>query len=115
MVCRNNGKGPCREEGVTYNIECAICGRKYYGETARTAYVRGKEHLDDIRKENERSPLVKHAREDHYIAATHIEFKMNVIKTFRGDAMERKINEAVHIHSNTNNLNQKEEWRYKIT
>ena len=46
FVCRTGGRGPCDSCGVTYEIKCQTCGQKYVGETARSAFTRGKEHLD---------------------------------------------------------------------
>ena len=42
--------GTCRREGVVYTIVCIKCegeGKKaeYWGETSRTGYERGEEHL----------------------------------------------------------------------
>ena len=48
FVCRTGGRGPCDSCGVTYEIECQTCGQKYVGETARSAFTRGKEHLDGM-------------------------------------------------------------------
>lgn len=33
LVCQNNGKGPCRSAGVTYELVCRVCQNKYIGET----------------------------------------------------------------------------------
>ena len=44
LVCSGKGGGRCREEGVTYEIVCRECGRKYVGESSRNCFVRGLEH-----------------------------------------------------------------------
>ena len=46
FVCRTGGRGPCDSCGVTYQIKCQTHEQNYVGETARSAFTRGKEHLD---------------------------------------------------------------------
>ena len=51
-------------------MECLICKEDhqpsiYTGETARTPYERGLEHLALIRNKSEGSPFVEHQREKH--------------------------------------------------
>ena len=68
--------GTCKTRNITYEIFCVTCMRngeltKYVGETARSAYERGKEHLDGLRRaaregtlptepEERGNPLYKH-------------------------------------------------------
>ena len=52
-------------QGIVYEINCRICQKsglevKYYGESARTSYDRGVEHLYALEKMNKESPLVEH-------------------------------------------------------
>ena len=44
MICSNGDRGMCRNECVTYNIECSNCDSVYIGESARNANSRGAEH-----------------------------------------------------------------------
>ena len=44
-VCFTSGKGRCEQSGVTYEIVCQSCGGKYIGQTARSLYERGGEHV----------------------------------------------------------------------
>ena len=70
---------------------------KYIGESSRSAYERGKEHVADYKGLNETSHILKHAliaHEGKDIA--DIEFGMRVTSTFRS-ALERQISEAVKI------------------
>ena len=60
----------CTTEGVGYNIECWPCrlkGRKYLyiGETSRSSYQRGKEHLNDIESNKKTHPINIHFKEVH--------------------------------------------------
>ena len=59
MVCRNEGKGDCTVSGVMYEIACKECKYKYVGETARSAYSRGKEHQKSIERREELSSYVE--------------------------------------------------------
>ena len=64
-MCREDGKGPCDRQSVTYNIKFAECNDIYIGETSRSAYTRGKEHIKSLPKKEERSALWKHCKEKH--------------------------------------------------
>ena len=70
LVCGTNGKGNCRASSVTYELKCSSCGDVYVGETGRNAYVRGKEHLRAMDKEQESSVLHKHHRDKHQCTVT---------------------------------------------
>ena len=107
--------GKCSKEGVVYKIQCLECRRlgisaEYIGETSRSAYQRGKEHLDDIRLNNPDSPLMKHQKECH---PKHKQpaFEMTIVKTHR-KALERQIMEAVMIQKCQAQIviNNKTEW-----
>ena len=65
LVCTSGGKGTCYATGVTYEIVCKECSCKYVGETARSAYSRGLEHLKTSKTEQEQAVMWKHAQEKH--------------------------------------------------
>ena len=118
MVCRTEGKGSCDAHGVTYSITCTECindndkERVYIGETSRSAYTRGKEHLTSLSRKEEGSALWKHSKEIHN---GHMPgFRMSVTGQFRNDAMLRQISEAVKINreGKKNVMNDKCEWKY---
>ena len=55
FVCTTGGKGSCKTIGVNYQISCEDCEEEivtteesYKGETSRTPFVRGSEHLEDF-------------------------------------------------------------------
>ena len=59
---KEGGGGKCREEGVVYTISCKKCRTEgvlaqYWGETARTAYERGEEHIGGMVCKNEKNSL----------------------------------------------------------
>ena len=112
LVCESKGKGNCRTAGITYELECEACGDKYIGETGRNAYTRGKEHLMALDSSGESSVLRRHCTEKHdgYV----MDFRMNVLGTFQGDAMLRQIAESVRIcrENQRRLINNKSEWNF---
>ena len=103
--------------GAIYRISCQICqseGQKtyYVGETARTPYDRGIEHLKAISKGNEESPMVEHHLEDHL--GTEPSFKMEILR-YPKTTLLRQVSEGVLIDENFKNpaikvMNRKGEW-----
>ena len=111
MLCRSGGKGDCTAMGVTYEIACNECKCKYVGETSRSAYSRGMEHLQSAETSEERSAMLRHATSRHQAPPN---FKMNITGVFRDDAMLRQITESVNIRNTPSDelLNTKKEWNY---
>ena len=69
LPCRNK-KGKYNSQGVLYEIVCPECkeqGRRtaYIGESARTAFDRGLQHLRAMEGGVDGHPLVDHYRVDH--------------------------------------------------
>ena len=109
MVCAYGGGGHCRREGVTYEVECKDCGDRYIGETSRNAYTRGLEHMSDLARKDEKSPLHMHSIEKH--GGEKMNFTMKVTGIFGGDATKRQLREAVLIQQTNNLINRQDEWR----
>ena len=109
-VCTTGGKGDCRAKNVTYQMTCE-CGDLYIGTTTRSAYVRGNEHMKDLRSKNEDSDFWNHCKQKHQQSAKN--FQMDVIETFKGDATLRQISEAVRIERAKKEtlINRKKEYR----
>ena len=68
LLCCSEGRGSCSAARVVYEIKCKECDKTefkavYVGETARTAYPRGKEHVDN--RDKEESMMRKHEVEVH--------------------------------------------------
>ena len=95
MVCQNGGKGNCNAIGVTYELICRSCEHKYIGETSRSAYTRGKEHLRSLKHKEDESVMWRHTGEEH--GSDVPDFTMNVTGVFGDDAMLRQITKAVLI------------------
>ena len=73
MVCNSlrvekkdkNKSATCSKESIVYKISCDTCANNnisahYFGESARTTFLRGQEHLLAQEKGQEDSPLTKH-------------------------------------------------------
>ena len=88
-------------QGIVYEIDCKICQRaglevKYYGESARTSFDRGVEHLNALDKHNKESPLVEHQEEDHPNVPPEFEMK---VKSIHPRPLKRQTEEAFLIDS----------------
>ena len=97
----SDGKQNCKDKNIVYDIVCKTCeetGNKrsvYTGMSSRTAFERGKEHLEGLKKCNSENPLYKHKTEHHL--GEEVEFKMNIVKK-HFKAITRTIHEAVRIN-----------------
>ena len=116
LPCRGErGKGGnCQQEGVVYRISCQECSKRmirseYTGETSRTGYLRGREHLDGLDKKKEDNPLWKHCAVVHN--GEKVSFKMKIVRSHK-TPLTRQIHEAVEINysSAANVMNSKGEW-----
>ena len=114
----SDGKQDCRSKNIVYDIICKTCeegGRKrsvYTGMTSRTAFERGREHLEGLEKGNSENALYKH-KSDHHLGQ-EVEFSMKVVRKHY-KAISRTIHEAVRINrqslcSSIISLNSKSEF-----
>ena len=83
---------------VKKDIEKKEYSVKYVGETGRSAYERGKEHVEDFYNLSEKSHLLKHYILEHQkeIKMQDLKFGMRVREVFN-TAIERQVGEAVAI------------------
>jgi hypothetical protein len=109
-------KIPCITNNVGYRWLCVTCKERdivkvYEGETARSARLRGLEHLKDLEKKRDKSVLYKHKISDH--PHEDVKFKMEITKKFK-DALTRQANEAVRIFNRPSHetLNSKSEFNH---
>ena len=113
-VCREDGKGPCDRQSVTYDIKCAECNDIYdhIGEKSRSAYTRGKEHMKSLAKKEKRLALWKHCKRKH--SSEMQKFEMTVTGSYSNNAMLRQISESVRIDQVPEGslMNSKNEWNY---
>ena len=110
--------GKCSIQGVVYQITCVICKEKgvetqYYGESARTCFDRGVEHLTALEKMNLESPLVEHHFQDHPQEDPKFEMKA---KSFHDKPLHRQCEEAHLIEAYTGDkiMNRKGEWGHNL-
>ena len=110
MVCSNEkGSGDCKKRNVTYRTECLRCSKEtngklsqYLGESARTGFERGQEHLRDYLARKEDSHMFKHWQEDHPNDEMP-PFSMKILRCHTS-ALTRQVQEAVLIEMNGENL-----------
>ena len=93
-VCTTGGKGNCRTLNANYQMTCE-CEDQYTGTTTRGGYTRGKEHLKDLEEKNKDTDFWRHCQYKH--GGQIKKLKMNIIETFKGDALLRQVSEAVRI------------------
>ena len=86
-----------------YSIKCQTCKMEYIGETQRATGVRKKEQSAVRLAEFSKSPVAEHVHKEDPV---HDEerSRMKVIDR-AGKKIERKIREAMHIHSNKPEIN----------
>ena len=106
--------GGCRFEKTTYTITCKSCldlGKKsrYYGETSKTPYLRGLEHIENRKDEKEDSVLLKH--DVTYHEGNPAIYYMEMDKRFT-KPLQRQIREIVMIDMSKDDvlMNSKGEW-----
>ena len=105
-------KSRCDVRGAAYEIRCMEEGcleknLRYFGECARSAYTRGKDHWRGYQAGNKENPLWKHAKAEH----GDVKFEMEVVGCYGRDNMRRRTNEAVRIEESEGvNLNSKAEF-----
>ena len=113
--CQSGGKGDCEGRGGAYAIfceepECVDKKVRYDGETGKSCFSRGLDHLQGYRSRSPGNVLWKHACNDHG-GRTDVKFKMTVLKTYGDKNLLRKLNEAVRITNNPGvKLNSKAEF-----
>ena len=83
----------------------------YEGETGRSAWTRGAEHLNEFEKKKEKSVLFKHKLTDHKNET--VKFKIEITQKFK-EALSRQANEAVRISTRPDHqlLNSKSEFHH---
>lgn len=120
IICESNVTGkmkiPCNSSNVGYKLICDTCmdrgkNKVYEGETARSARVRGSEHLNGFKNDRIDNALYKHKHNEH--ENEEMKFSMKITQKFR-DPLSRQANEAVRISSRRKSelLNSKNEFNH---
>ena len=106
-------------QGVIYSITCMRCKEKevstqYWGESARTGFDRGVEHLKGLQNQDPNSVLWEHHHEHHGDQETP-EFKMKVEQVHKS-TLSRQAAEGLAIDGFKGDilLNRKGEWGYNL-
>ena len=106
MVHQNGGKGDCNKEGVIYKGQCLICDKEgknstYIGESSRSGYFRGRQHLKAIGdpKKHPNNAFAKHLVEYHQRSRITRKFKMNIIDSYKRP-LQRQLREGIEIYKN---------------
>ena len=92
---------PAKQDGVVYRIPCE-CGKVYIGETGRSLHDRIKEHDRDIRlARTQISAVSEHAHKTgHYPLWNEVKFIDRDPHWYT-----RRVNEAIHIRLQPDNIN----------
>ena len=119
----------CTKRNILYEIRCLSCEKqerekltdgdkekekdllknmeipKYIGESSRSAYERGYEHLDKLATLSSQSHMLKHQLDKHeHLDMKSVQWGMFILD-FKRSAFERQISEAVTIHREARNKN----------
>ena len=112
--CKSNNRGKCYNQSITYQIDCITCQNKgkkvsYIGESGRTGFDRGLDHIKAISKGDTSNACAKHQVESHQGMPWN--FSMKVLKTSKYP-LERQTYEGrlVEDFQGDEILNQKGEW-----
>ena len=82
---------------------------EYDGETTRMAKTRVEEHVDNLKKKKEDSPLWEHAQIHHQ--GTIPEFEYKITGSYLKNPLQRQLMEAVQIDRSVDiRMNSKAEW-----
>ena len=132
VIHKSGGRGDCSSQNIVYKGTCVTCrdngitskpdkyghivrvndsstgiSSVYIGETSKTCYVRGKQHLECLSNpDNTRSKsnaLVKHRELYHNGEEDNVQFQFEVIKSFK-KPLERQVWEGVEIHSSREDI-----------
>ena len=104
--------GDCQKENICYRVVCQECElasikAEYTGESSRTSYLRGREHLAGLAKRNEKSALWKHCVECH--DGREVRFRMKVLRSHR-TPLTRQIQEGVEIENSQADVIMNSKW-----
>ena len=71
---------------------------EYLGESSRTGFLRGGEHLESLKSRSSKSPLWKHCVEDH--SGQEVNFSMKVVRSHK-TPLTRQVHESVEIDNSS--------------
>ena len=121
QICPLIGNGSCnrRLRGTVYEIICKVCTTSttmtYHGEADRPLHYRINEHL---RAANNPSSYPNNALAQHYATNQYhhnadAKFEVNIIDQ-KQNTIKRRLSEALYIHRNKPELNEKSELEHIV-
>ena len=93
---------------IIYQIDCAVCGEDYVGETVRELEDRVREHLATARQLQVNEPWGKHWRRHR---DQEVAFKNVQVLAGAKDIVDRKIRESVEIRHRKPKVNISRGWK----
>ena len=103
---------------MVYRITCLQCEKEgvrgeYWGETARTGYERGEEHLAGLESRYEKNSLWKHSHIHHGGTLEKEKLKMEIVESHRSP-LNRQVHKGVELDINGADIimNSKSEWNH---
>ena len=90
----------CRKPGIGYTIICTKCrddgiNAIYHGESSRSGFVRGKEHIGEFESNIKSNCMVTHNMV-HHNSSKEFHFVMKIEKFFK-KPLQRQIDESLRI------------------
>ena len=108
-------RGKCMKQGILYVIDCLTCKEEnkvtqYWGESGRSGFDRGQEHLMGLRNKSSNSCLWNHHQETHGVTSEP-SFQMKVHKSYPSN-LSRQVAEGIKINhfKGDMQLNSRGEW-----
>ena len=108
FVHSSGKRGDCNAEGIVYMGTCTLCAEQnvkctYIGESSRSCYVRGRQHMMAISnpERNRNNAFARHTLEYHPQETP--QFTMEVISKFK-TPLERQIAEGIEIYNSNSNI-----------
>ena len=102
--------------GAVYKGECKHCGdtvtARYWGESGNSVYCRTRQHVQNIRDNDDKNAFSKHLQIYHPAAIHDVNaFKFSLEGTYTHPVV-RQITESVYIHNNNVDIpmNSKSQW-----
>ena len=111
MVCSGDNPGGCRDNGITYRINCEEdCNYEYTGQTNHNGYTRGERHLQEYRQQHGKGALWNNCANVHN--GDQRAFTMSIVDRCRNDPTKRQILESVRMQRIPEEIqmNSRSEW-----
>ena len=115
QICPLISNGNCHRRGTVYEIICKLCTTtmRYQGEADRPLHYRISEHLRAANNPSSypNNALAQPYMKNHYMVRA--KFEVNIID-HKHNTIKRKLSEALHIHRNQPELNEKSELEHIV-